>query len=332
MVEVSALLFTLLSEGFIVLILFFIVMLVISVKRKSKDREAAKQLVDHIKLTSDDRTDSIKKYIVDASGIEGDELLLQSKKIDRLEKNFFTQLIRLYLKRDHSLLPEMDVNVQQIIEAYKSLLDTQGTGANVPQDESVVKEVASLKQQKEALEIELKITKSTMANMLSEFNGMFNGGDPSVENPKSAELSELAENSALEEAMQEPEEITETAKPQSIPALEDVAEMVEEEVVEEEVVETNVEDSIDLLAEEDFDIDDISFDGVAKDPIDEAEVQPSKKSASEPKPEPATDEELDVDDLLDEIDFDESFGEIVSTDDVDELLEGIDLSEDIDIK
>jgi len=316
MIEVSALLFTLLAEGTAVLSLILIIWIVLTIRKKSKDKAAAKELVGSIKQHSEDRLEAIESFIKGSAGLEADELQLAVKKLDRSEKDFFTQLVRLYLKRDANILSTMDEQLDKVIADYKSFA---GQGEQVSSEEGEADasdKIATLEKEKTVLAEELAITKATMANMMSEFNTMFNGGDQTIQSSKEAlksQMSEVEDDVAIVEEAPTEEVVTEEA------AVEEIAEPVEEpEQAPEVESETASAD----------DIDDILF------------------AANEPEEAPKASEPDMDDDIFFSNDAppaeasapqsisesDDNFGDIVSSDDVDDLLDGIDLSKEIDVK
>ncbi len=201
MIEVSALLLTLLAEATAVLSLILIIWIVLSVRKKSRDKAAATQLVQHIKKQADERMEKIRDFLKTVGHDEA-ELHINAKKIDRLEKDFFTRLIRLYIKRDATLLTNMDEQLDHLIEAYKTALPQQ-SGANSETDEKSQETIESLMAEKEALTLELKITKTTMGNMIKEFNTLFNGGSNTVQNSKEilqSTMAKVEDEAMVEEA------------------------------------------------------------------------------------------------------------------------------------
>jgi len=302
MIEVNALLFTLLAEGTGLLSIILIIWIVLSIRKKAKDKAAAKTLIAQIKKQSVERLNAIKTFL-STTGLEGDELQIEVKKIDRLEKDFFTQLVRLYLKREAAILSSIDKPFDLVIASYKEKVSEQSNTDAVEEDQNLVV-IKVLEKEKEALNLELEITKTTMGNMMTEFNTMFAGGNETVQTSKEALQSTMAEVES-----------------------DDVD--VEEEIdvhVEDSVAEENVDDV------SESDIDDIFNTQEAAVPAARIE-EPSK----------AVDED-EMDDIFSAVNVDETmapkplsesdedFGSIVSSDDVDDLLDGIDLSQEIDMK
>lgn len=192
MIEVSALLFTLLAEGTGLLSIILIIWIVVSVRKKGKDKAAATKLVSNIKKQADVRLDSINSFLSTSTSQEPEEIQLSAKKIDRLEKDFFTQLIRLYIKRDGDILSTMDEQLDKVTTAYKDAVSDSNSASNQDSEE-IINKVETLEKENLALVDELKITKVTMGNMMSEFNTMFNGGNETAQTSKEALQSSVAQ-------------------------------------------------------------------------------------------------------------------------------------------
>ncbi len=318
MIEVNALLFTLLAEGAGLLSLILIIWIVLSVRKKGKDKAAAQALVKSIKANSDDRLAAIKTFLIQSAGLEGEELQLDVKKLDRLEKDFFTQLVRLYIKKDGDILSGIDKQFDKVISAYKSHMSNTAVEDTKTDDENVGK-IESLQKEKEALKIELQITKATMGNMMTEFNTMFNGGNETVQTSKEA----------LQSSMTQVEDVPEDTGDSAV-----VAEAIVE--TQDEVPAAAVESSAPEATVNENDIDDILFEQEAAAEPEAIETQADTPAtidssgmedvffSTDDEPEPSAPTSIK--------ESDEDFGEIVSSDDVDDLLDGIDLSKEIDMK
>lgn len=179
MIEVSVLLFSLLTEGFVILLIILLIGVLVLFKKKKADRVAASKLVDQLKKQSQVRLEVTGSFLQDKYRFEGEELKKAVKAIDKSEKKFFQKLINLYLKRDADALASMDSCVAELVDIYKSLSPVMpevdaGTGSQELQEKE--KEIEDLRASNGKLAEELEITKTTMGNMISEFGNMFGGG------------------------------------------------------------------------------------------------------------------------------------------------------------
>lgn len=177
MIEVSVLLFTLISEGFIVLLVLLLLGSILTVKGKKRDKTAVRKLVDQIKKQSKARLDTTGSFLHEKYRLEGDALKKAVKSIDKAEKKFIQKMINVYLSRDAKGLASMDACVAELIDAYKSLSPIIPDTADQQSAESADTEKLELLRNTNAkLTEELTITKQTMGSMISEFGSMFGGG------------------------------------------------------------------------------------------------------------------------------------------------------------
>ena len=203
MIEVSALLFSLLIEGLVALLVVLLAGVFVLIKRKRKDTAAAKQLVDQIKHQSDARIKQMGAYLTEKYQLEGEELSEAIKLIDKSEKRFFQRLINMYLKRDSESVKSIDAWLAELVETYKSFQPAQ---PDEPKETGVsMEEFQQLQQTNENLRQELEITKDTMGNMIAEFGNMFGGGSD-TKLPDEEVIGKVIKYSDDDEPIVEPEE------------------------------------------------------------------------------------------------------------------------------
>lgn len=178
MIEVSAAMFILLIESVVVLSVTLMFMLFLSARKNKQRRKAIAQLVAQIKKQSEVRISETGSFLQDIYQLEGDELKKAVELIDKGEKHLFQVLINGYLTEKPEIITSIDSSVAELIDIYKDLKPrVEEIQVN---DES---ELQALQQQSEelrsineSLKDELRITNSTMSNMIAEFGNMFGGG------------------------------------------------------------------------------------------------------------------------------------------------------------
>ncbi len=186
MFEVSSIIFSLLIEGFILLLVLLSVLLYFQYKRKSKDKVASQKLVKKIKDQAKARKELTSTFLREKFGLEGKELEKVMNTINKSELKFMQTVINMYLHRDDQTLMVMDENVAELIETYKDLspkISEVGNPADLPAgepDPALIEELNELRENNERLSDELSITKKTMGNMIAEFGNMFGGGKEST--------------------------------------------------------------------------------------------------------------------------------------------------------
>lgn len=241
MIEVSAVLFTLIVEGFIILLAIIIVALIISKRCKNRDRKAANQLVKQIKHQSQTRIEQTGSFLNEKYHFEGNGLKKAVQAIDKSEKRFFQKIINMYLKRDSDELMSMDASVAEMIDTYKSLepIAPQAEG-NSEEDQA---EIERLKQENASLSEELASTRQTMSEMVAEFGNMFGGGSD----------NEVAKFEVMEKFKKEQADKAASVKAEAVDDEKEGIKIDIEEDLSQERAPTNKTDNNTLMVDGDID-------------------------------------------------------------------------------
>lgn len=177
MIEVSVVLFTLIIEGFVLLLITLLLWAGLVLRKKKQDKEAIKKLVKQIKHQSQTRLEMTGSFLSEKYNLQGNELKKAVKAIDKAEKKFMQKTIQVYLHRDAVGMEAMDALLAELIDTYKSLTPKlPDADALSKLEESSKKEIAELNASNDKLREELAITKETMSGMIAEFGNMFGGG------------------------------------------------------------------------------------------------------------------------------------------------------------
>ncbi len=174
MIEISAIVFSLLIEAYVILFIGVITWLYFTSKKKKKDRDAALKLVEQIKHQTEARHTLTGSYLKKIYNLEGPQLKKAINKIDKSEKRFFQKVIDLYLTRDYEALGSLDADVAELIDTYRSLIPV--TTVVEKEDTEKDEQIELLRTANAQLSEELAITNKTMSDMIAEFGNMFGGG------------------------------------------------------------------------------------------------------------------------------------------------------------
>ncbi len=174
MIEISAIVLSLLIEAYVILLIGVITWVYFASRRKKNDHNAALKLVEQIKQQSEARHTSTRSYLKEKYKFEGQQLNKTIGLIDKSEKRFFQKVIDLYLKRDSDALTSLDADVAELIDIYKSLTPLTTTVVN--EDTEKDEQIEILRAANAQLSEELAITNKTMSDMIGEFGNMFGGG------------------------------------------------------------------------------------------------------------------------------------------------------------
>ncbi|HHH38460.1 MAG TPA: hypothetical protein ENK50_02645 [Sedimenticola sp.] len=182
--QLSSLTLMTLGELLLVTSVATLLMLILAVVRKRRDRSAAGDLITRIKADETRRESETRAFLEQNLGIGGEALEPLVKRIGREEKRFYQTLINLYLKRDAGALANLQEAYEEATAPYRSLDIEKGTdGGDIvpatldPAAGEEAAEVARLREQNEQLSEELRITMDTMGRMLSEYSSMYAGGE-----------------------------------------------------------------------------------------------------------------------------------------------------------
>ncbi len=174
MTEIPTWLLILLLETLGLLALILGIWVVLSIRRRRRTRRAVNALVEQIRQQSRLRLEETGSFLEKKYRFEGDELSKAVEQVDKAEKLFLQRLLNLYLKRDDERLQSLDAWVAELIGVYKSLSPVMPAAGEA--DENTQKILQEMERSRQALEDELKVTKTTMSNMIAEFGNMFGGG------------------------------------------------------------------------------------------------------------------------------------------------------------
>ena len=181
MIEVSAILFILVAEGFFLLLLLVGLLLFLMARARKKRIKAVMQLSDQLKQQSQVRHEQTGSFLQEIYQLEEAELTKAVNEIDKQEKLFFQKIVDIFYHNNLSQVPTLDASLAQLIDTYKSLKPKERPV--VEQSPEAVKEMKELKEANSKLQKsnaqlteELAITKKTMDSMISEFGNMFGGG------------------------------------------------------------------------------------------------------------------------------------------------------------
>ena len=89
---------------------------------------------------------------------------------------FFQKLVDTLSRSEASQITSFDATVAELIDTYKSLKPKQVDATTKVGSDDNTEDLNSLRAENATLAEELKITRETMASVISEFGSMFGGG------------------------------------------------------------------------------------------------------------------------------------------------------------
>ena len=174
MLEVNAIYFILLVEGFVLLLCLILLWILIAVFRLRRKGEALRQLAARFSRGGEQRAAQTEAMLQTVYRLEGDDLSSAIHNIEQHE-NEFTRLLIASLKRgksDH--IGTLDTALNKLIESYKCLQPRAETFS--PGDEEKHQQIASLRSENDELRGELSAANNKLNDMIAEFSNMFGGG------------------------------------------------------------------------------------------------------------------------------------------------------------
>ncbi len=202
MIEVSATLFTLMAEGFALACVLLITLIIVSARRKGKDRKALRALVADINEEAAERLQRTQTLLADGES---------AKALSRHERGVCQAFIGAYNKRAADSVTGTYAALKTLVDAYQKELQQlqESRAAAQPEDDGETKAkdvvLSKLKSEHEQTTRELEITKRTMDKMLREYSSMFAGGSSAEEEAdgdgeiEAAEILQMLEQSKTDD-------------------------------------------------------------------------------------------------------------------------------------
>ena len=173
MLEIDPIYLILLTEGFGLLSLAFVILLVVVWLRRSQHRAVIADLTARLKAGSSDRRQKTELFLQAAYDLEGEALRDAAQAIELRETEFLQHLIEALYRINREQMKLLDMSLDTMIDSYKRLeprvVDESGI-------DPMARQVEELLEHNERLREELSIAKNTMSQMVAEFAEMFGGG------------------------------------------------------------------------------------------------------------------------------------------------------------
>lgn len=174
MLEVNAIYFILLAEGFTLLALILVVWIAISLFRLRGKRRAVADLEARIGRHAAERAAQAETFLQAVYGLENEDLHNAVKSIAQREDEFFGLLLQALKRGKNAQIGALDGALERLIDSYKSL---PPRADEMPAEaREALEEAASLRGENEKLRCELSLAKNKMSALIDEFGNMFGGG------------------------------------------------------------------------------------------------------------------------------------------------------------
>jgi len=215
------------GEVFGVIFILLFVSWVIGVRKKSRDRQAIKQLVARVAKERAQRLDALRGILIKNYGLSGGEKERKAVTLLNSELRLINGFSNLYLKRDATAASAFDKSLHTSLDVFHELAAAEAapdgeTSEEVVADEQDVSEdqapepdgnpedMVFLRSENKRLNEELRVTMETMSRMLNEYSTMF-GSDGTKEVNAVMDVVEIDEEDGAEAPL-DSEQVVETSE------------------------------------------------------------------------------------------------------------------------
>ena len=158
MLEVNAIYFILLVEGFMLLLVLILFWALITLVMKRRRQRYMSELEARIRNRSQQRAEQTKTFLQAVYRLEGEDLNTALVDIDQHEMEFFQHLSEALSRRGYARLASIDTSLDKLIESYKCL---QPRAQVIPRETSAIRqEINTLRGENETLRDELSVAQT----------------------------------------------------------------------------------------------------------------------------------------------------------------------------
>ena len=178
MIEVNSLFAVFVVEGLAALILLVVVVAFSMSRRNSNERSAVKDFVNKLKKGEKSRKEELSVRLSETCQLEDSALHDALAEIGVNEKQLYQHIVKMVLRRDPTLLAEIDKGVQVLSEPFCKLLAKLSTiekadPAMNALTEKTNSEIQQLRSERERLSKQLSMAMETMDEVSNEYSKMF---------------------------------------------------------------------------------------------------------------------------------------------------------------
>jgi len=172
--EVNAIYFILLVEGFVLSLVLLLVWLLATLIRRRRKRKGIVELAAAIKSRADSRRQQTESFLQVVYQLEGEDLRGTVADIDKHETDFFQHLVESLSRGGRAEINTLDMSLDKLIKSYKCLQPR----VEVPplEEPEVVQEITTLRGENEMLRSDLSVAQNKLGDLITEFGEIFGGG------------------------------------------------------------------------------------------------------------------------------------------------------------
>ena len=174
MLEVNAIYFILLLEGFVLLLILLLTGMLIAMIRKRRHGKKIAQLKLMVKNRSLLHGEKSRSFLQTVYGLDGEELSAAQEHIDQHESRFFRHLVDSLYQGERTQLSTFEAALDELIDSYKCLQPRSKTVT--PEELEAARELVSLRGANETLRDEISVARNKLSDTIAEFGDIFGGG------------------------------------------------------------------------------------------------------------------------------------------------------------
>ena len=174
MLEVNAIYFILLLEGFVLSLVLLLAWLLVTLIRRRRKRRDIAELAAAIKGRSASRKQQTESFLQAVYQLEGEDLRATLTDIDKHETDFFQHLIESLSRGGRARINTLDMSLDKLIKSYKCLQPR----VEIPplEQPEVVQEITTLRGENKMLRSDLSVAQNKLGDLIAEFGEIFGGG------------------------------------------------------------------------------------------------------------------------------------------------------------
>ncbi len=174
MLEVNAIYFILLAEGFVLLSILLLVGVLIVLITRWRKRKNLAALAAAIRDRSSARNEQSKAFLQAVYQFEAEELDAALDDIHKHETEFFQQLLNCFYRGGSAEFNTLDTSLDTLVKSFKCLQPRVET--TTQEKPAAVQEIETLRSDNETLRCELSVANNKLSDMIVEFGEIFGGG------------------------------------------------------------------------------------------------------------------------------------------------------------
>lgn len=182
MIELNSVVVVLMMEVIAALLVCLLLYFFFSKKKNNSEQKTIHALVDKVNETRNIKNQQLEELISSSSIVDPLEKKEMLGEISRSEQLLYQRIVEMFLKRDETILGELDQHIDSLSAPYCKLLSysfaNDDKASKIDVDEQKFK---NLQKENENLSIQLGMAMKTIDEISTEYAQIFNGSQTELE-------------------------------------------------------------------------------------------------------------------------------------------------------